>query len=361
MVAKAKEYRWFIELHRLDGEHLTRQPIVPDWETVKQWAEFCSLRRMPDDPLHLGVQAVQVEPCFDPDLGAPYVLGLRAITSRAGTMISFVIPLTYFQRFAEILSVDLVVQGQLTVGEKFHYMLYAYPVEDVVAADPSKPMLSVHPTPQLLDVTDSSLDDLLSDSLPQGPGQQDLMPVFIHRHVLTETVQQLRASGQVETGGLLLGRLHRDKTASELFLEVTAQIPVEHAKQELTRLTFTPDTWAAADRAMADRSRGEMYVGWWHTHPVGHWRKEESKPTTGNRDHRRHVDFFSAEDGALHQTVFPRAYSVAVVLSDIGKEGSDLSVAMFGWHQGILVSRGFHVLGATPWQAVSRALAVEGE
>src|SRR6185437_2768668 len=79
-------------------------------------------------------------------------------------------------------------------------------------------------------------------------------------------------AGATETGGVLIGLVHRDTDhPGRLFVEVTAQIPVRHAEHELTRLTFTPDTWKAVDGAIRLRGKKERKVGWWHTHPSRKW------------------------------------------------------------------------------------------
>ena len=61
--------------------------------------------------------------------------------------------------------------------------------------------------------------------------------------------------------------------------------------------------------------------------------------------------FLSADDRALHRAVFPRAYSLALVVTDAGR--GDPTFALFGWREGVLERRGF---GAVPCDG-DRALA----
>ena len=56
--------------------------------------------------------------------------------------------------------------------------------------------------------------------------------------------------------------------------------------------------------------------------------------------------FFSAQDRALHRAVFPRAYAVALVVNQIAEQEQTFS--LFGWRQGLIQARGFHVLNGLP-------------
>jgi hypothetical protein len=61
-------------------------------------------------------------------------------------------------------------------------------------------------------------------------------------------------------------------------------------------------------------------------------------------------DFFSDHDHHLHRSVFPAAYSIALVVNDAS---DGLSHSCFGWYEGVLVPRGFHVLDSTSVLAAS--------
>jgi hypothetical protein len=143
-----------------------------------------------------------------------------------------------------------------------------------------------------------------------------------------------------ETGGILAGHLHRDGSRPEVFLEVTAQIPATHAPSELCKLTFTPETWAAADAALRLRNKQEIYVGWWHSHPARQWCDE--CPEEKRSACRVTGEFFSAHDESLHRCCFPRGYSLALVISDSYSTG--LTAPLFGWRNGLIVPRGFFIL-----------------
>jgi hypothetical protein len=78
--------------------------------------------------------------------------------------------------------------------------------------------------------------------------------------------------------------------------------------------------------------------GWWHYHP-DFCRKCPEETRSQCAISR---PFFSADDLQLHHAVFPRAFHVALLVSDHGEEAMDVS--LFGWRHGMVVSRGFNVL-----------------
>ena len=83
-------------------------------------------------------------------------------------------------------------------------------------------------------------------------------------------------------------------------------------------------------------------LGWWHSHPVREWCKDCAPER--QQVCKMASDFFSAHDHALHRTVFPRAYSIALVANDAVM--GDVTFSAFGWREGLLESRGFHIAGA---------------
>jgi len=353
MSGHGPQYRYAIEVYKRDpAEHLGSVPVAQDFGPALEWANFEAARKDPGRPVVLDAEQGEIEPRWDAKLGQPYLSGLRAIIApddRPATVLD--LPLTYFNGLAKAASVGLVKAGKLQVGEVFAYLVCAYPAgEQSSAAGQSHqttPAFSVRPAAVELAVGRRPLGELLARSTPQGPNDDGQMPVFIPRQVLDETISLMGLAGAMETGGILIGRLHRD---GDLFLEVTAQIPAEEAQQELTRLTFNRETWTATDRAISLRGKGEMYVGWWHTHPSGHWC--EKCPAETRRQckiaGKLSGGFFSAHDVALHQAVFPRAYSVALVISDGCQEGAADGPAwwLYGWRYGMVLPRDFYVLGA---------------
>jgi hypothetical protein len=160
------------------------------------------------------------------------------------------------------------------------------------------------------------------------------LPAFLPRAVLAEAAAQTAEHPGRETGGILIGHLRRDRDAGRLFLDVTAQIPARHTEASRARLTFTPSTWTDVQAALDLRRQDEIMVGWWHSHPVREWCKD--CPSGKRADCALARGFFSEDDRLLHRTVFPRAYSIALVVNDL-ELGSTFS--LFGWSGGLLVAR----------------------
>jgi len=149
----------------------------------------------------------------------------------------------------------------------------------------------------------------------------DDMPVFIPQQVFDDAMALTRRMVGRETGGFLVGHLCRDPGSDDLFARVAAQLPARHTVPTETRLTFTPQTWDDMHDGLALRGDDELLLGWWHSHPVRAWCA--NCPTDRQVVCHLARDFFSRHDRALHRTVFPRAYSVALVVNDIAFEDPD--------------------------------------
>ena len=165
--------------------------------------------------------------------------------------------------------------------------------------------------------------------------------MILQRAVLDEAIARAQAAGSLETGGVLLGRLARDSDSGDLLLEVTAQVPAVGALAEEASLRFTPGTWQAVQAALRLRHSGEHMVGWWHSHPHGVWPCRNCPPE------RRAVcpsnrAFFSTMDVAVHRTAFAGALNVSLLISFL--EGAEPHHNLFGWHQGMVRERGYHVV-----------------
>ena len=165
----------------------------------------------------------------------------------------------------------------------------------------------------------------------------DEVPGIRPRRVLQESTRLTEGAGAAETGGVLLGHIHEDPNTTELFLRVTAQVPARRAEQALTKLTFTPQVWSDVDAALRLRNEDEIYLGWWHSHPARQWCKD--CPVENRKRCKLSGEFFSSDDAALHQCVFPHAYSIALVISDSYAHG--LTWPLFGWSRGIVAQRGY--------------------
>jgi hypothetical protein len=247
-----------------------------------------------------------------------------------------------FTSAARDVATGLVKDGVLREGDKIRCLALAFSSESDQSRTTAR-FKSRSTTPPV-SIGSAVLEDyLLRSSLrpagtaPEGDGG---MPVFIPDRVLDETSGLAHAAEAIETGGLLIGHLHRDATRG-LFAEVTSQLPARHVEADRTRLTFTSETWTDFRSTLELRRREEIMLGWWHSHPVREWCKSCSEEK--QRQCSLRGDFLSEDDRLLHRTVFPRAWSIALVVNDVGYD--DPTFSLFGWRNALLELRGFHALG----------------
>ncbi|MBM4092995.1 MAG: hypothetical protein FJ276_26835 [Planctomycetes bacterium] len=320
-----------------------------DWQPALECAWWEAIRQRARRPLILDVPGGTVDPVWHAVLGRPYVEGFEVGLSVGGRDASrLTVPLAYVSPAAVSASQALVSAGSLANGDTVRYRVRATARAAARAAaavpPPAVAGFSVDVVPEEAPVRLASLAAYLAGgeyrSGDRGASVEGDMPVFVPRAVLEEVTGLTRDTCSAETGGILIGNICLDERRGELFVEVTAQIAAAHAEEELTRLTFTPATWSAVDAARRLRNRGELYVGWWHSHPARQWCA--TCPEEKRAKCRATGEFFSAHDIALHRCCFPRAYSVALVISDATATG--LTSALFGWRAGLVVRRGFHLV-----------------
>lgn len=333
-------YRYALMFYRDGQAPLGQASIEVDWEPVREWAEFLAVRRGLLSGREAG-STYAVRPVWHATLGEPYVKGFSVDLERDGAcVVSNDFGTAYFRKFAKHASAALVGRGVLKKGERFKYVAAAFPLTQ----EPRKPtpfrFTAEEVAPQL-SLKETSLAGFAADSTLTGDSGADDMPLFIPRRVLEEAAALSKGAGAKETGGILIGHLHRDADVPEVFAEVTAQIPARHTEADLTKLTFTSETWTDVRGALSLRRRDEIMLGWWHSHPLREWCKDCSAESRSSCAMAK--DFFSEHDHALHRTIFPRAYSVALVVNDVG--GGDATFSMFGWRRGLLEARGFNITG----------------
>ncbi len=332
-------YQFVLELLRPDGEALEQVPLAPDWEPAIECARLGRLRALGDwiaAPEAVG----EVEPLWHADDGEPNVGGFRIrIAPPGGRDWHADFPAdTYFAEAAREAGVRLVKTGAMAVGDKVLYRAAAF---SRPAASVNAPALRFDTAdrPAPLTLREAQLDALLASSTMCGQPSTDDFEVLIPQQALIETVEQTKAAGDRETGGILIGHLHRDPGTYEVFAEVTAQIPARHTEGDSVKLTFTSDTWTDVRGALALRRRDEIMLGWWHSHPALAWCRK--CPPERQRECHLATGFLSPDDTALHRAMFPRAFSLALVMTHT-LDGVD--PALFGWRAGVLQPRAFRLL-----------------
>ena len=350
-----QRYRYTVQIHREDGSCLRRVETAVDWQRALECTWFLGLRREEVD-LADGTRSSAILPLWHPEIGEPYVGGFRVtIISEKRSGLTEDFTTAYFRDEARRALMDLVCEGRLEESDTVRLFVTASHDEAHAKAGPAS-SFTVREEPARIRLIESRFSDVAGipaggpRCVPDGRGGGDAVagaqnavdfPVVIPRTVLEEARDLVRAARPNESGGILVGRLHRDIESRDVFAEVTAQIPAQYTTSSVDRLTFTPETWAAAGAALERRDRGEIYLGWFHFHRV----LDQCASCPDEKRGRCELakGFLSADDRHLHRVVFPRAYTVALVFSPTAGDG--VEHALFGWRYGALEKRGFYVTG----------------
>jgi hypothetical protein len=328
-------YQFVLEIFDANGTALGSDPFVPDWVPAREWARFEAIRLQKVPPMT--ATAVDFEPIWEDRARGPYVRGMRGcIRCGDGQTFSVDFPKTYFHQDARSASTRYVSAGRLRDGDVFYFKVMAFAVS---APGSDTSTATIEEIPQPVEILDTPIAQFRANSVAVGPSVDGDAPVFLSSEALNQAKEMCAAAGDVEVGGILLGRLHRDTLDRELvFIEITAQVPAEHTVQQFTKLTFTAQTWAAARAAMRLRDRGEQFCGWIHLHP-DFCRVRQCDAAKREKCELAGI-FFSSADCALHRTVFCLPQHLGLLISD--RNGS-LVPAVFGWRRGLIVQRAFHV------------------
>jgi proteasome lid subunit RPN8/RPN11 len=333
------EYRYVLELYREDDTPLGQASVTIDWGPAEEWAKFQAMRRgliAPDKPAHVS----SIEPIWMLNAGEPYIDGFRVNVATQGGNAPTDFGTRYFKSLVTQASSHFVDSGKLQSGDRIRFLAAAFRQQQEKQSG-SRFQFTTEEVAPLLKVRNSPLADSLRCAKAHGAVSGSDIPAFVPQRVLDEAAAASGEAGAKETGGILIGHLHCDAMIPETFVEVTAQIHARHTEADSTKLTFTAETWTEVQAAIDLRRKGEIMLGWWHSHPVREWCKDCA--TERQQVCKMASDFFSAHDQALHRTVFPRAYSIALV-ANVTNFG--LSFSGFGWREGLLEPRGFHITEA---------------
>ena len=338
------DYAYTLEMYRQDGTRLGQAPAHVDWAPASDACLFEAIRKGLHPPL-LPSGGPRILPVWSETLGEPYLRGVRVTLARpdgqeAHTM---TFPTDYFAGEARRASEGFVREGSLKPGDRFLYLMTAYPCAPL-PRKPTRSAIRVKEKAVDLALTGGSLREMEARSSPSGPEPAGDMPVFVHQSVLDAAGARTREAGSHETGGILIGHLRRDTQSPELMAEVTAEVKAEHCTSDLLRITFTAETWTAARAAIEIRDRGERMLGWWHSHSFLKATCQKC-PRLKDKSCEHTAVFMSEEDCALHRAVFHRAYSLALVVGDTPCKG--LRHGLFGWRMGAIQERGYRVLPNT--------------
>lgn len=334
-------YQFALAMTAEDGTSLGTIAANHDWEPVCAWT-CLHFQRRGELALEGNVRA-SILPVWSERLGEPYCEGYAVSIDRSGDLpLDYQFPISDFRGLAAAVASSFVADNRLREGELYTYSLAAYPD---AKAEPQATGLAVTNKSPMIPVRPAALAEFMQRAVPQGAIAPGDLPVFVAPAVLEQAAAQTHGREGTETGGILIGTLRRDPVSNEIFVEVTAQIPAEYTEGSNVKLTFKPETWAAADAALKLRGGGEVFLGYWHSHPVRTWCKQKECSLEAQRKCKLARDFFSEDDVAVMRAAFPSAYCVAIVANDTAF--ADLTFSMFGNREGRMQSRGFYVLEET--------------
>jgi hypothetical protein len=335
--AVAHRFAFAAAFTRADGTDLGSRTLDVDFEPAMEAARF-HLFRAGADP-----SKPFVAPRWDAQSGEPFIEGFRiefpddANLDVAREALDF--STDYFAEAARRAAASFVESGALASGERCTYRVVAFAATDRHGGGFAQDDLRRIETPPAARSAD--LSSLRRRSSPMGAIEPSDPPVFVPRIVLDEIAEMAREAGGLETGGILIGHLHRDAARGEAFVEVTAQIPARAAERGSMRLGFTAETWTAAQAAIDLRGAGEIWIGWHHLHLPRVWcrdcppERRAACPYSGR--------FLSGDDRHLQRTVFGRAFQIGLLATD-AEDG--LFFDMFGWRKGSIAWRGFEAIEA---------------
>jgi hypothetical protein len=249
----------------------------------------------------------------------------------------------YFQSRVVRIFTEALLARRLSVTQGLLFQLTACP--EGAAPAPDRPArFTVESVSAPVPVLPGSRKALGETEAWDDP-RPDELPVLIHRAVIDEALDEARRCPEQEVGGLLLGHLRRDAESREVFLEVTCHLPARATEATHTSVTFTPDTWADARRVAQLRGRGEIFVGWVHSHPFRF--EGEDLPDPVPPELATTILFYSPDDLALMEQSFARPFMVGLLTAVEPRLGPALGhppVRLFGWRGGEIHARGFEVV-----------------
>ncbi len=328
-----------MELLRPDGTTIGRASLEPDWEPAIEWSRLTGLRT-------LGVWAPEsraersLEPLWHSRLGEPYMRGFRIrLASQDGVAWHEDFSVRYFGSLARAAAVQLVEAGALDTSEGFLYRALAYAHDEGSPEGPDSFTVVDHPPP--LAIREASRSALMDLSAPGGDVNREDFEVFLPQTILEQASALTAGAGEMETGGVLIGHLGREPGQPDIWAEITALIPARHTVGQSTKLTFTSDTWTDVRRAVELRAESELVLGWFHSHPQYAWCREKQCPIEAQRRCSAADGFLSTDDVALHRTMFPRAFTIALLMTHSIK---GIVPRLFGWRAGFLKPRGYRVV-----------------
>ncbi len=329
-------HRLIVEIRRLDGTLVHTEALVPDWEPAEAWTRYAGARALGLTE-HAPDEQLRMEPRWTPELGEPHLQGFRVhmVQARRRWWEDFDSNAYFADAVRAVVARCREAKG-LDRDDTVAWTILAYDGTEPAGAGAEAFRTEERSRPWVFQ------DRRFPPATPPERGADtDTVahtPVVVPASLITEVHALARGASDRETGGILVGHLCRDEATQDIWMDVTAQIPARHTAGDSVSLTFTSDTWTDVRNAVTLRGANEQLLGWWHSHPAQLWCAK--CPEERQRACHLAAGFLSAEDRALHRTIFPDAYTVALVVTT---SIAGVRTRLFVWNHGVLEPRGFQV------------------
>ena len=150
---------------------------------------------------------------------------------------------------------------------------------------------------------------------PEKPG----LKIFIYKNIFEEINSFLAGALDREQGGVMIGNVFNDKNG-DLFVVVDNFIIAQNTKSNITKLTFTHETWDSINNDMDKYYADKIIVGWFHSHPG-------------------HKVFLSGYDLFIQENFFNENFNFAYVYDPINNDKG-----IFIWFNGKIIKAGCYYL-----------------
>lgn len=136
---------------------------------------------------------------------------------------------------------------------------------------------------------------------PQQLDKAEPFQVYILRETHQQIWQQLKASPEIECGGVLVGYPFRTPNQRITFVIIAGCIPQKASHSSVVHFTVGPEQAAAARDQLATNYPGLSIVGWYHSHPG-------------------HGIFLSEQDMTIVRSIYNSDWHIALVIDPQRKQ-----------------------------------------
>jgi proteasome lid subunit RPN8/RPN11 len=344
-VAAAQElYQFQLELFADDGQRLHAENLAAVvFDRAVRATEFEAFRTGREPVYASSPRSAHVSPRFPNEGVDGRTCGFRVtIPLSDGSSYSHDFALSYFHTRAMARKSALVRGQQLASDAAPSYHLLAYCDQPASPPAPGRFTIDAIPTRLPIELESEPWDA----GEPWDEPTDNVVQVSILKSVLEQSLEEARQHPDQEIAGFLGGKIQRDR-ASRVRLLVTCLISGSGTTEATaTSVTFTPATFQRAREFLKLRgeAEGEIIVGNLHSHP---FRACAECPVPMPTECVNKILFFSQQDVVLMESTFDQPYMVGLLVGiepRLEAALGHLPVRLYGFHNGQVVERGFHVV-----------------